>query len=70
MSVRNLISFGLFFLLNNLYFLYVNLFLLVHGVLSALLFFLVDQIQKRFGTRNLLLLSGLAYKLPILHIII
>ena len=61
---------GLFFLLNNLYLLYVNLFLLVHGVLSALLFFLVDQVQKRFHTRNLVALSGLAYKLPMLHTII
>lgn len=61
---------GLFFLLSNTQLQILNLFLLVHGVLSALFFFLVDQIQKRYQTRNLVCLSGLAYKLPILHVII
>lgn len=36
-----------------------NSFIMVHGLLSALLFFLVDQIQKRFQTRNLMSLGGL-----------
>ena len=49
---------------------FLNLFLLVHGLLSTLLFFLVDQVQKRYQTRNLVVLSGLAYKLPILHTVI
>lgn len=61
---------GLFFLLNNSYMQFLNLFLLVHGLLSTLLFFLVDQVQKRYQTRNLVVLSGLAYKLPILHTVI
>ena len=61
---------GLLLLLNNSYLTILNLFLLVHGVLSAFLFFLVDQVQKRYQTRNLVTLSGLAYKFPVLHKII
>ena len=37
-----------------------NSFILIHGLLSALLFFLIDQVQKRYQTRNLTSLSGLA----------
>lgn len=47
-----------------------NAFIVVHGLLSALLFFLVDQIQKRYQTRNLTSLSGLSYKLTFLPVII
>ena len=61
---------GLLLLLNNSYFQILNIFILVHGILSTLLFFLVDQIQKRFYTRNLIVISGLATKAPLLHIII
>ncbi len=43
-----------------------SIFLLVHGVLSSLLFYLVDQIQKIFSTRNILSLSGIIYFLPVL----
>jgi len=43
-----------------------SIFLLVHGVLSSLLFYLVDQIQKIFSTRNILSLSGIVYFLPVL----
>lgn len=43
-----------------------NLFILVHGILSALFFFLVDQVQKQFGSRNTLLLAGLSLFAPIL----
>lgn len=61
---------GFFFLLNNSYMQILNIFLLVHGILSTLLFFLVDQVQKRYQTRNIVVISGLAYKLPNLHAII
>lgn len=61
---------GFFFLLDNSYMQILNIFILIHGVLSTLLFFLVDQIQKRYQTRNLVAISGLAYKLPNLHLII
>lgn len=61
---------GFFFILNNSYMQILNIFLLVHGVLSTLLFFLVDQVQKRYQTRNIVTISGLAYKAPNLHAII
>lgn len=57
-------------LTSNTYYKLLNTFILVHGLLSALLFFLIDQIQKRYQTRNLCNLSGLAYKLTILPIVI
>ncbi len=61
----------LFLLLSvNTSYLLLNLFILVHGILSALFFFLVDQIQKRFQTRNIFCLGGLAVKLTILPAII
>lgn len=49
----------LLILLNNYYMAILNVFLLFHGCLSALLFFLIDQIQKRTHTRNLTSISGL-----------
>ena len=55
---------------NNIFFKILNAFIVVHGLLSALLFFLVDQVQKRYQTRNLVGLSGLAYKLTFLPIIV
>lgn len=61
---------GLFALLTNTNFQMVNIFLLVHGMLSALLFFLIDQIQKRYQTRNLVEMSGLATFTVILHVVI
>ena len=36
----------------------VNLFFLVHGVLSSIFFFLIEQVQRRAQTRNLTLLAG------------
>ena len=55
---------------NNSFFKILNSFIVVHGLLSALLFFLIDQVQKRYYSRNLVSLSGLAYKLSILPIFI
>lgn len=55
----NLILFFLI-LLNSQSYTFLNLFLLVHGLLSALLFFLIDQVQKGYDTRNLTQLGGLA----------
>ena len=55
----------LFFLLlrsSNLYI--VNLFLFFHGVLSALMFYLVDNVQKREQTRNLVSVGGSAFYAP------
>lgn len=43
-----------------------NLFLLVHGLLSALFFFLIDQVQKVYGTRMLPALGGLSLFAPLL----
>lgn len=40
------------------------LFILIHGWLSTLMFFLVDIIQKKTSTRNIVQLSGLAYNFP------
>lgn len=57
-------------LTTSTYYRILNSFILVHGLLSALLFFLVDQIQKRSQTRNLTTLSGFAYKLTFLPVII
>lgn len=58
----------LFLLLNsNSSFSVLNLFLLVHGLLSAFLFYLVDNIQKRFQTRNLSAISGVSIVAPYLH---
>lgn len=47
-----------------------SIFLLVHGVLSSLFFFLVDQVQKTFGTRNILSISGSIYYLPTLSALV
>lgn len=47
-----------------------NSFILIHGLLSALFFFLVDQIQKRYQTRNLNNIGGLMSKALILSFII
>lgn len=65
----NLIVLFLFFLNSNNYAM-LSLFLLVHGVLSSLFFFLVDQIQKIFGTRSILSISGSIYYLPTLGALI
>jgi NADH:ubiquinone oxidoreductase subunit 4 (subunit M) len=65
----NLIMF-LFIFLKNFNNNILNLFLLVHGVLSAFLFYLVDQVQKQTGTRNLTAISGLSNSSSILHIYI
>jgi len=58
----------LFLLLNsNSNFNVLNIFLLMHGLLSAFLFYLVDNVQKRFQSRNLVTLSGLSSLSPQLH---
>lgn len=57
-------------LTNNSSYKILTVFIMVHGLLSALLFFLVDQVQKRCQTRNLTSLSGLVYKLTVLPVII
>ena len=44
------------------------LFCFMHAVLSTLMFFLVDLIQKRFGTRLLSELSGVIHICPNLGI--
>lgn len=40
------------------------LFILIHGWLSTLMFFLVDVIQKKTSSRNIVEISGLAYNFP------
>lgn len=46
------------------------LFILIHGWLSTLMFFLVDIIQKKTNTRNIVELSGLGYEFPSIKVII
>ena len=46
------------------------LFILIHGWLSTLMFFLVDIIQKKTNSRNIVEISGLAYKFPEIKFII
>lgn len=59
-----------FVLLLNYYTVLLNIFLLMHGVLSSFFFFLIDQIQKRFQTRNITSLSGLNSYTPLLSLAI
>lgn len=59
----NLIMIFLFFL-NSGDYLILNIFLFVHGLLSALFFFLVDQVQKKYNTRSILCLGGLEIFAP------
>ena len=59
-----------FILLGNNNYLVLNLFLLVHGVLSGFLFFLIDQVQKQYSTRQLISISGIGRLSPMLHNII
>lgn len=61
----NLIMF-FYLYLEDINFNILNCFLLVHGILSAFFFFLVDQVQKQVFSRNLLMLSGLSTYLPLL----
>lgn len=46
------------------------LFILIHGWLSTLMFFLVDIIQKKTNSRNIVEVSGLAYKFPEIKFIV
>lgn len=46
------------------------LFILIHGWLSTLMFFLVDIVQKKTSSRNIVEVSGLAYNFPELKLII
>jgi NADH:ubiquinone oxidoreductase subunit 4 (subunit M) len=46
------------------------LFILIHGWLSTLMFFLVDIIQKKTNTRNIVELSGLGYEFPGIKLLI
>lgn len=46
------------------------LFILIHGWLSTLMFFLVDIIQKKTSSRNIVEISGLAYNFPEMKLII
>lgn len=46
------------------------LFLVMHGVLSSLLFYLIDNVQKKFLTRNLVDAGGLSQYAPKLHFLI
>lgn len=46
------------------------LFILIHGWLSTLMFFLVDIIQKKTNSRNIVEISGLAYKFPEIKFIV
>ena len=46
------------------------LFILIHGWLSTLMFFLVDIIQKKTSSRNIVAISGLANNFPELKFIV
>jgi len=61
----------LIFVLNDSTFINVGLiFLFAHGVLSSLMFFLVECIYKRFNTRNLYKIYGISTLFPNLSIAI
>ena len=45
----------------------IAIFFLLHGLLSSYMFLLVDQIQKRMQTRNILELSGTGVLFPLLR---
>lgn len=60
----------LLFILNCNNYSILNCFLLVHGILSSLFFYLVDQVQKQTFTRNIMLLSGISLILPLLTFLI
>jgi NADH:ubiquinone oxidoreductase subunit 4 (subunit M) len=62
----------LFLLLNyqNLLEYSLLLFILIHGWLSTLMFFLVDIIQKKTFSRNIVSIGGIAYSFPELKFII
>lgn len=59
-----------FVLLGNTNYSILNLFLLVHGILSGFLFFLVDQVYKQFMTRQLSGIAGINKLSPTLHAIV
>lgn len=46
------------------------LFILIHGWLSTLMFFLVDVVQKKTITRNIVSISGLAFSFPAVKFVI
>lgn len=56
------------FLLSNTNYTILNSFLLIHGLLSVFLFFLVDVVYKQAQTRNLTVLGGLGLSSP--HLLI
>lgn len=58
------------FLLSNSNYTILNSFLLIHGLLSVFLFFLVDVVYKQAQTRNLTVLGGLSISSPQLLIFI
>jgi NADH-quinone oxidoreductase subunit M len=45
-------------------FFFLNIFIIIHGLLSSLLFYIVDIIQKKSFSRNLLSLSGFSVFFP------
>lgn len=59
-----------FFFFNNNYSSILNCFLLVHGILSAFLFFLIDQVQKQTNSRNILNLSGISVAIPFISLFV
>lgn len=76
---KKLIAFATIQEMNLILFLLVNLqntvnyslilFILIHGWLSTLMFYMVDVIQKKTQTRNIVALSGLAYVFPTMKFI-
>ena len=70
-TIQDLISiFSFFVLLVIIFYSILNLFLLVHGILSGFLFFLVDQVYKQFMTRQLSGIAGINKLSPTLHAIV
>jgi NADH-quinone oxidoreductase subunit M len=49
---------------------FISVFLILHGILSAFLFYIVDLIQKNFHSRNITSLSGLSIVSGQLHFFI
>jgi NADH:ubiquinone oxidoreductase subunit 4 (subunit M) len=60
----------LFFVGSNENFFFLSAFIIIHGLLSSFMFFVVDVIQKKSFSRNVVTLSGFSIVFPQLSLII
>lgn len=68
-SVVHITSVGLIYVLDSTLATRASLILLtLHGVSSPLMFYIVGQLSSNSGTRNIILLRGIKYSLPLLYL--